>query len=236
MKRFLGVLTCCLTLVGTADAGFQFSDAAPGGNHNGGKVTNLYTSYDDVNETLLWSYTVDTQQHDGFWLAISPGPNPKNYTNGEIAIFYGDLSNGRLTAYEYNGANNSNSWMNEAYLDSFSVSHVDNGNGSRTVSFVIDVSGINAHKNTNDWSGAAYGSKIGYWFHPLRGSGFTYNGDGTINSFTQGTQGWYDKNNLNTNSWDGFHSVPEPGTAWLLGAALLGGVMIRRRQLRIAGL
>ena len=68
------------------------------------------TSYDAGTQTFDWSYTV-TDDNDGFWLVVSPGPNPKGNAT-ELAILFGDLGNSndpndnRLTAYVYNGKNN----------------------------------------------------------------------------------------------------------------------------------
>jgi PEP-CTERM motif len=241
-KRMLSRVVFFAVVTGSgftaAHAGFQYSVSNPSGNDAAGNVSQIFTTYDDVNEKLSWSFTIDAiapgltgsgQLSDGFWLAISPGPNPKGEKR-ELAIFYGDVRNNRLTAYEYSGKNNANSFKRPGnLLGSFALNSTDNGTASRTMSFDIDVSAINSYRSGSDWTGAAYGEHIGYWLHPVFGSTFKYDGD-ALTRFRYTGQGWYDKSWKSTSSWDGFSSVPEPSSLVIMATAFLGGIVLRRRS------
>lgn len=194
-------------------------------NNDAGEIESIATTYDQGDEQLSWQHTIADkggQASDGFWLVLSDGPNPK-YNRGEYAILYGDSNANRLTAYEYSGQNNGNSWQNPGnFLDSFGLSY-SHSNGAGTFDFDIDVSGINGAPLGSDWNGAQFGSEIGIWFHPVLDADFTYNGD-RITQFSPSQEGWFDTSNQTTSQ------VPLPGSAWLmaLGLAIFARRLWRR--------
>lgn len=202
----------------------------PPGSDGGGDILNISTTYDTNTEVFNWSYTIKEKApgviSDGFWLVISDGPNPKSHVN-EYAILYGDLANNRVTAYEYSGQNNANSYNSPGVLlGSFGgLDAVDNGS-ERTLSFSIDATGINNHA-IQDWKGLFFGEQIGIWFHPSVGTNVSYYKDGGISSFSyaQGGQGWYDTGYRQT------YQVPEPSTLALLGIGM-GALLMRRRTIK----
>lgn len=208
---------------------FSFSDKAPGGNHRGGKVKNLETSFNTATNVWSWSYDVKDRNNrasNGFWLVISGGENPK-YNRGEYAIFYGDANRGILSAYEYSGQNNSNSWNDPGvFLGSFDLNYSYNSNRNRgSYDFSIDVSGINSANIGPNWVGALFGEHLGYWFHPFIGGEFTYGRGNIIDSLSYDRQGWYDKNQLQTTQ-----TVPEPSPFFLLAFGLACLVIARKRS------
>lgn len=80
----------------------------------------------------------------------------------------------------------------------------------------------------NDWTGVAFGPKLGTWFHPSQGLNTSYGTDPSnpnfnyLTNFTYTGQASFDTTNLTT-QW-----VPGPGGAFLLGLA--GFVGTRRRR------
>ena len=224
-KITFSTVAACLLFASSAQATvFQYTASNPSGNDNAGNVSSIVSTYDNVAEFFNWEYTIDSvggQLSDGFWLAVSPGPNPKG-TPGELALMYGDVDAGLVTVYEYSGQNNGNSYLNPGnYIGTFALNSVDNGTSSRTISFGFSVAAINALNLSADWLGIEFGPLIGYWFHPTLQTSFTYNNN-EITAFSFHRQGWYDKSNRGTTE------VPEPTTMLLLGAGLLG--LARRRN------
>lgn len=177
-----------------------------GGNTGGygTSMTDWVATYNTATEKLRLDVAMGSEviSNDGFWLVLSPEGNPKGVKN-ELAILYGDLINNRITAYAYNGANNSNSYVDpNKYLGTFNNVFTTSGS---TFSFTIDMSTVNsttvgpnaAFKATGTpWRGTEFGSTIGIWYHPVSALSITYNG----NSITHfgGPSGWYDTGKLNT--------------------------------------
>lgn len=233
-------LMCLAFIAGTATAPqvgattYTYDILNPPGSDAAGNVASFSTSYDDVTQQLTWSSTIEEvggNLANGFWLVLSDGPNPKNHVN-EYAIFYGDATSGNITSYVYNGVNSSNSWFTPGeFIQSFAGGlSVDNSvAGERTMSFSLDVSGINGYVpmngDPNDWDGAAFANKIGIWYHPaLLGTGASYNPDGSLSSFQVAKGGWYDTSNQMTTV------VPVPAAVWLFGSGLIGLIGVSRRR------
>lgn len=230
---------------------FSWSSSSIPQNSVAGEIKQLSTSYNDVTHRFTYQGTFDhapgapTRHTMGYWVAVSPGPNPKGHA-GELALFYMDVSEGTpvLTAYAYNGVNGgssyfdgspaggtqapdkiasslaSSSWINAL---TFTV----NGDGTRTIGFDIDASGINSHVPLNpgpggpgEWTGAAFGETIGIWMHPLAGLDTSYGADGFLTSLSASHEGWFDASDMET--------VPEPATA----LALVGFAALARRRRR----
>lgn len=225
-----------------------------------GRITTIKTEFDADNNRFLWdvSFDVSTVVTRGFWLAISPGPNPKGHP-GELAIMFFDATNlgddttvtPKLTIYNYNGVGNSSSFMDGspaagtqtpdrifsslnpgAASSIMQLSASDTGNTRRFV-VELDASIVQNHNplypnpQGDDWTGLAFGSKIGIWFSHFGGLTTAYGTDPANPNYNYLTQwsyanhGWLDGANYNT------QLVPTPGALALLAAA---GLVTRRRR------
>ncbi len=154
----------------------------------------VWNSYDDVNQTYSMKFKDDGTK-DGFWLVVSSGMNPKTNAN-EYAVLYGDRETNRITAYNYNGRNNPNSYRNGTLLGTFDNAFVDGGKHDRygydMTMFSIDVGAINSAFSDADWDGVQLGEQAGIWFHQTAGTDITYNADGSISNFGFDSQMWLD--------------------------------------------
>lgn len=210
---------------------YEYEINNPPGSASAGDISHILTTYNPGSETFTWSETINSyngQLANGMWLVVSDGPNPKSHVD-EYSILYIDGTSGNIAAYTYNGSWGSESWQNPGeFIKGYSnvVSVSDNGN-SRTFDFSIDVSDINAFKNTADWDGVAFGDKIGIWNHPVTLTNVGFNVDGALTAFSYNHAGYYDTGYQNATP----HSeVPAPATALLLGFGLIG--VARRRRAR----
>jgi len=77
----------------------------------------MTAEFDPATKRFKWDFTTGTQTN-GYWLALSPGPNPKGHA-GELAILFLDAKTlsanssitPKLTAYSYNGQNGITSYL-----------------------------------------------------------------------------------------------------------------------------
>lgn len=154
----------------------------------------VWNAYDSENEVYAMKYRSDLGK-DGFWLVVSDGPNPKG-DGTDYAILYGDIDANKITAYTYNGANNSNSYETGTYLGTFEGAFQDGGidprYGYELTMFNLDVSGINSAFG-GDWSGVTMGEQVGIWFHQSAGSSFEYGADGELLAYSYTDQMWLDR-------------------------------------------
>lgn len=239
MKKFIqtcAVAAALSTVAVSAQAAYYtYSINNPSGSAAGGDIKNITTSYSTTAEKFSWEYTVE-DINDGFWLVISSGPNPKQALNDEYTIFYGDLTNNNsiLSAYQYNGANNSISYQNPGNLLqqwNNAMTTVSYNTGEKTISFSVDVSSINNANIGPNWEGTQFGEKIGIWFHASKGSQFTYNNSGKITGYTYTGQGWHDSQNQTTTEEPlDPNEIPVPNALLLLGLGLLGMTYTRRNK------
>ena len=206
----------------------------PNGSANAGDISCVTTSFDDVSEVFSWEYTITESAvgfSDAFWLVVSDGPNPKGVQN-QLAILYGDLAANRVSAFQYNGANNQNSFMNPGqFIESFDgVLNVSTTATERTIGFSIDVTNINdyvptpAPTGSEAWEGVRFDDQLGIWFHPSAGSTISYDANGEVDGYTFRRQGWYDTSNRTTTV------VPAPAPLALLGLALMAMLGLRRSR------
>jgi hypothetical protein len=180
MVRNFALVTCALAGIATsANADFFRWDYTRGNalpnsgiNDNGGRVQSIRAEYDPTSKRFLWdvSYDVSSRNTNGYWLVVSPGPNPKGHP-GELAMIYLDASalgddqtiTPKVTVYNYNSLNNASSFQDgspaggiqtpDRIFSSLSPvpvntvinsSATDLGNTRRFV-LELDASAINAH-------------------------------------------------------------------------------------------
>ena len=252
MKRAISTLAV-VALAGAANAGQVFSFTATqsngmftsvgGVNNNAGVILEVGSTWNAATQRLSFNLVTDGGT-DGFWLALSPGDNPKGHA-GELALIYFDRGQERggvpsMAVYAYNGVNGSNSWSSPG---DFIVSTEDGtgwdanlsqGNdvdGNRFMSFDIDASVIQNHTpafpGSSPWTGVAFGERAGIWMHtvenPING-GVAYNANGRLTRFSYGKQGWWDGSGITAQV-----VIPLPGAAGL-GMAGLALVGLRRRR------
>ncbi|MBS1706937.1 MAG: PEP-CTERM sorting domain-containing protein [Armatimonadetes bacterium] len=225
-------------------------------NSDAGKINQIKAS-NKVDGTDLAFYAnfdqaSNNKKANGFWLVLSPGPNPKGKA-GELAIFYFDASNTSspvLTSYVYNGVNGDNSFNNgngvggpaDKIVSSKNLTNwikdltvKDEANGTRTLGFRIDptvVNGYNPMYNQGvPYTGAKFDQKIGIWFHPVNGLETKYGVDGFLTKFAYAKQGWYDSPDGGLTTQCSTDPVPEPASMAALG---LGVASILRRKSRKA--
>jgi hypothetical protein len=242
-------LAALVAVAGVANAGSFAWDwnSAPArnhgtaGNNNGGTMQDISASYNQSTEVFSWAITYSDQITEGFTLAVNNGPNPKG-SRHELALIYfdadvnGDSTVGdvNVTAYEYSGQNNSQSWNNPGVLLNQSgdadfilnASAQDNSDGTRTFVLEFDASTINAFYDTathTDWTGIGFDSLIGVWYHSFAGLNTSYDSEGKLTQWSRSSEGWLDFSNRNTTA------IPMP-LAGAMGCAGLGLVIGRRRR------
>lgn len=245
----MGVLAA-FALVATSQASvYSFNwNKSQGGSYDGvGTLNSISSTFNSVTNRLTWNFNIGSASNpnasNGFWLVLSPGPNPKGYS-GELAIMYFDASKSvpTLTSFAYNGVNGPDSFLHATSSNSstpdfimssigknkqsvLGLTNKTEANGSKTMGFDIDASIINGHTpkypGGAPWTGAAYGSKVGVWFHPVKAT-FGYGSGGALCNLNVSKQGWFDGQNFPTTQ-----AVPEPTTMALLAA---GSIVASRRR------
>jgi hypothetical protein len=223
-----------------------FTRGQPGNNYGlsdaGGRIQSLTNTYNTVTKQFSFTVNFSNQITDGFWLAVSPGPNPKGHS-GELALIYfdaTDTSELKASVYAYNGLNGDNSWQDGtarpgvqtpdfigALVNGVNATMARTNVGSgRTLSLSFDASFIQNHlpldpidRARNEWTGVAFGQQYGIWFHPVAGLESETDSQGRLLEWEFDKQGYLDGFNFST--------IPTPGAAAVLA---LGGLVAGRRR------
>jgi hypothetical protein len=228
---------------------WNWTPASPGSyglNQNAGFMSSAQARFTPSTHRFEFTLDFSDQHADGYWLAVSPGANPKGHA-GELALIYfdaRDLGNPIVTIYNYNGVNGDNSFRDgspapgtqapdriASSLNSpamFNViSAADVGSGRRMV-IDMDASGVNGHVpmypgpgGVSEWTGVSFGPEFGVWLHPVRGLTAGYGEHGFLTDWRWRAQGWLDGSEFPTTR------VPTPGVIAALG---LAGVYAARRR------
>ena len=234
--------------VASADVySWEWNAGDTGTSSNGGAIENIDMRFNTASERFIFDVTFSDQISNGYTLAVSPGDNPKGHA-GELALLYfdaTDMNNVRVNAFAYNGLNAQTSYYDGSpdggvqapdqiqsslnAIDAAMISATASDNaGQRTFTLALDASVINAHVPANpgpngpgEWTGLAYESLMGIWFHPVTNLQTGYGADGYLESWS-GQQGWLDGTNFST-------SVPAPATSAILAVLGFGGRHRRRR-------
>jgi len=231
-----GTSACLLSTTAFA-AVFTHEVSNPNGSARAGDITNFMVQYDDYTEQLLGTFTINENERRGTlantsWMVLSGGANPKG-NEDDLAILFMDYDSGTTWAYEYNGENDPSSYQTNSLIGTYENSLSSTiSSSTRTVTFDLDVSEIQAHGSDNpDWTGASFGENIGVWYHPAVGS-FESDESGLI-SYAVSDAGYYDVGNRNT-----VHEVPEISSSSAISSLLLllglGALVRNRRSKRVS--
>ncbi len=181
---------------------YNFLGAGGGGGALGDLSQGIQLSYNPSLSSLRITTAFKNNAVDGYWLAVSPGGNPKGVGN-ELAILYVDLKNDQYAVYNYNGFNGANSYNTAGtspvnFLKGGIAGMTRAGN---TYTFNLNVDGINNGPLGADgnWTGAEFGDKLGLWYHFFDGE-VRFNPDGSLQRLSITNSGWNDYVNLSTAS------------------------------------
>ena len=224
------LLTAASVLLASAPAfatTFTFESNKLPGSTAAGITKSIKTSYAKDTNLFTWSSTYQKNKSgalaEGLWLVANGGANPKDSNDG-LAIYYLDGKEKKVSIYEYDGKNGSNSFHKPGnLLGSTTLDVLDNGN-EKTFSFAFDTDDFNLSKVTNpDWKGTVFGQKVGLWVHGVTGLETAYNGE-NLTKFAYKSQSWYDSDYEDTTA------VPEPASAAAVGLFAVAGAFVKRSK------
>jgi len=186
---------------------YTYSVDNPPGSDNGGDIKSLETSFNETTNNFSFTITVSDpsngKTNEGFTLAVNDGPNPKG--NGdEMALFYFDNSGEEpvVSAYNYNGQNDFSSYNDTPLASSLrddspftNVTSSIDEDGNHVYTFEMDATSIVEHSDGSDWTGVSFDENVGMWLHPMADINSDYGDDGYLDSWSIGSQGWFDTAN-----------------------------------------
>jgi len=224
------LLTAASVLLASAPA-FATTFTFDGSNLSGGvagKVESITTSFNDNNNKFSWSSTYQKSgsgiSPDGLWLVANDGPNPKG--QGELAIYYLDGIDKKVSIFEYSGANNANSFKDPGnFLGSTTLEVIESGN-EKTFAFNFDMDDfdLSGISDKAAWKGSAFDKKVGLWVHGVSGLKTKYDTNGLLTKFGYAKQSAYDVSNKHATA------VPEPASAAALGLFAVAGAFVKRSK------
>ena len=227
------LLTTASVLLASAPAfatTFTFDSSNLPGATEAGITKSITTSYNDNTDLFKWSSTYQRNKTtgllaDGLWLVANDGPNPKGHA-GELAIYYLDGINQKVSIYEYDGSNSANSWATPGnFLGSTGLNVSKNGNDEITFGFELDATDLNGKALSPIWKGTSFDKNIGLWVHGVTGLDAKYDANGKLTKFKySGNQSYYDSNNNQATA------VPEPASTVALGLFAVAGAFVKRTK------
>ena len=233
MRHVLAIAALCAAAGSASGALFQWNSNGAGQDNSGGTISSINSTFNSSSKVFTWDVSYSngaTADTDGFWLVVSPGPNPKGHAH-EFGIIYFDASsigNTKVTVYRYNGQNADNSFTNPGHLLASSLNPMDTQilshsasqmGATRSFSVSINASVINSlftPPTYPDWTGIEFGNKIGVWFHSGKGRDTACGANGGVTRFSYGGQGWRDLCDQRTGPTPG--ALRRAGAGWVLAA------------------
>ena len=213
-----------------------------------GQINTIGATFNSSTNMMSWSLNIGQvpdgdpgQSLSGFSVVLTSGAMPDG--PGQVAQFFFDATGVSpvLTGYAYNGhpwspSFEDGSWLpgnqqpdriftslNDVNGVTQSIDDTTEGDGSRSWSFMIDVTSILAHTPMYpqpwSWEGTGFGDEIGLWVQTFTNAQVNYDGDGYIESACYDRVGYFDADNQST--------IPAPGALALLSIGLLA---VRRRR------
>jgi MYXO-CTERM domain-containing protein len=217
---------------------------------NAGQINAIGATFNSDTNMMSWSINVGDvpdgapgQSLSGFTVVLTNGAMPDG--PGQVTQFYFDATgiSPVLTGYAYNGHPWSPSYEDGSWLPGNqdpdrvftslndtngvvqNINDTTEGDGSRTWSFMINITSILAHVPLHPqpwpWVGTGFDDQIGLWVQTFTNAQVTYSQDGFVESVCYDRVGYFDADHQPT--------VPAPGAAALFALAAVFGRSRRSR-------